>query len=304
MIGVVVVTFRGGAAVAAALDALARARERLLAEEAAATVGGVEVVVVDNASRDGTVERVRRHAPWAQLVELPQNRGFAAGCNVGIDRLDACEAIVLLNPDVEVREDFLVRLSALQWTSQMAARGPAVFDGRGAIEQSARGFPRARTALLGRSSWLARVRPQSRLLRSELVADPDAGARFVDWVSGACLIAPAERFRTVGALDEGFFMYWEDADWCLRARQLGYRVLYDPALVVTHRQGASSEGRPLATTIAFHRSAYRYWRLHLARSPISRLAGAVALTIRCALKLTAQAVARVGGARRATRAGR
>jgi GT2 family glycosyltransferase len=296
------VTFRGGDAVARALNALSSARDQLDAGNLAEAPSKVELVVVDNASRDGTIERVRRHAPWASVVELPRNRGFAAGCNVGIDRLEGSEVVVLLNPDVEVRGDFLARLSRIEWPAQIAARGPAVFDPHGRIEQSARGFPRARTALLGRSSLLARVRPQSGLLRGEL--DPDAGAQLVDWVSGACLIAPAERFREVGALDEGFFMYWEDADWCLRADRLGYRVLYDPALVVTHTQGSSSDGRPLASTIAFHRSAYRYWRLHVARSAISRWAGAVALTARCVVKLLVLAIRRVATGSRPGRASR
>jgi GT2 family glycosyltransferase len=238
------------------------------------------------------------------VVELSRNRGFAAGCNVGISRLEGSEVVVLLNPDVEVRADFLVRLSRIEWLPQIAARGPAVFDPHGHVEQSARGFPRARTALLGRSSLLARLRPGSRLLRRELVADPSSGAQLVDWISGACLIAPPERFRAVGALDEGFFMYWEDADWCRRARDLGYRVLYDPALVVVHRQGSSSEERRLASTIAFHRSAYRYWRLHVARSPVSRLAGAAALTVRCVLKLVALALGRLAAVSGSMRAGR
>lgn len=300
----VMVTFRGGEALAGALDALSSARDQLDAGNPADSPSKVELVVVDNASGDGTTERARRHAPWAQVVELARNRGFAAGCNVGIGRLGESEVIVLLNPDVEVRADFLERLARIEWPPQIAARGPAVFDPRGQIEQSARGFPRARTALLGRSSLLARVRPQSRLLRGELVADPDAGAQLVDWVSGACLIAPAERFREVGALDEGFFMYWEDADWCLRANRLGYRVLYDPALVVTHAQGSSSDGRPLASTIAFHRSAYRYWRLHVARSAISRWAGAVALTARCVVMLLVLAIRRVATGSRPARASR
>ena len=285
-VGVVMVTFRGGDAVAGALDALARA-----AGERGANAE-LDVVIVDNASRDGTVDRVRRHAPAAHLIESPENVGFAAGCNLGIGRLQNADVIVLLNPDVEVRADFIVRLATLDWPSDMAARGPAVLDEHGQLEQSARGFPRASTGLLGRSSWLARARPGSSLLRRDLVADPGAGAQPVDWVSGACMIAPAERFRSVGPLDERYFMYWEDADWCLRAARRGYNVVYEPALVVTHRQGSSSAGRWFATTIAFHRSAFRYWRANVARSPVSVAFAAAALTLRCILKLAAQAARR------------
>jgi GT2 family glycosyltransferase len=285
-IGVVMITFRGGESVARALDALARARAEL--DEQSELVA----VFVDNASHDGTVERVRRYAPWGDLIELPANVGFAAACNIGIRRSAEADLIVLLNPDVEVRTDFLVRLVALEWTSQTAARGPVILDEKGQPEQSARGFPRAQTALLGRTSLLARLRPTSRLLRRDLLADPDAGARVVDWVSGACLIVPADRFRSVGLLDEGYFMYWEDADWCRRAYAKGYSVIYDPALVVTHHQGSSSRYRAVATTIAFHRSALRYWRLNVARSPGSTALVAAALTLRVTLKLLAAAVRR------------
>jgi N-acetylglucosaminyl-diphospho-decaprenol L-rhamnosyltransferase len=298
-IGVVIVTFGAGDAVVRALDALGRARSQL-----PASAVEPDVVVVDNASRDDTVERIRREAPWVRLVVSPRNVGFAAACNVGVAHVGSADLIVLLNPDVEVRSDFLARLSRLAWPPGVAARGPAVFDEHGRVEQSARGFPRARTGLLGRSSLLARLRPRSGLLRADLRADPHVGPQVVDWVSGACLIAPTARLREVGPLDEGYFMYWEDADWCLRANRLGYRVLYDPSLVVTHRQGTSSAQRPVATTIAFHRSAFRYWRLHLARSPVSLVLGAAALTVRCAAKLTAHATRRAGSAIGDRRAGR
>jgi GT2 family glycosyltransferase len=256
--------------------------------------GGIELaaVIVDNASGDGTAQRVRDHASWAELVELPRNRGFAAACNVGIGHMPDADLIVLLNPDVEVPPDFFVHLAELEWPADVAARGPVIVNGRGELEQSARGFPGARTGFLGRTSLLARVHPRSRLLQRDLLSDPASGARPVDWVSGACLIAPAEMFRLVGLLDEGYFMYWEDADWCHRAHARGYTVIYDPALSVTHCQGSSSRNRWVATTIAFHRSALRYWRMNVAKSPASTIAAAAALSIRCVIKLAAAATRR------------
>jgi GT2 family glycosyltransferase len=280
------VTFRGGAAVSRSLDALTLAR--------AEVDGGTELaaVIVDNASRDGTAQRAHDHASWAELVELPRNTGFAAACNTGIRQVRDRDLIVLLNPDVEVPPDFLTRLGTLDWPADVAARGPAIIDPNGVVEQSARGFPRARTGVLGRTSLLARVWPESRLLRDDLRADPDSGSRKVDWVSGACLIVPAEMFRLVGLLDEGYFMYWEDADWCHRAHALRYSVIYDPALSVIHHQGSSSRDRWAATTIAFHRSALRYWRVNVAKSRASTAAVAVALSIRCMLKLSSLATQR------------
>src|SRR5438874_326416 len=168
-IGVVMVTYRGGEAALRALDALASAREQLDAD------AELRVVVVDNASWDWTALRLSARAPWTDVVELPHNRGFSAGCNVGIEHLRDVDVIVLLNPDVEGSADFLRRVASLRWPEDVAARGPAIVGRDGVLEQSARGFPRARTALLGRTSMLAKVRPQSRLLRRDLLADRGAG---------------------------------------------------------------------------------------------------------------------------------
>jgi GT2 family glycosyltransferase len=277
-IGVAIVAYRAGDELVSCLEALASAGEHLRDAD-------LRVVVLDNCSGDGTAARASAHAPWASVVEASRNDGFAAGANAALARLPEADVVVLLNPDVRVREDFLATLAELRWPPDLAARGPQVLGADGSVEQSARGFPGARTAMLGRSSWLARRRPESALLRRELRADPSAGAHDVDWVSGACLIVPAEMLRRVGPLDEGYFMYWEDADWCRRAHTLGLRIRYEPSLVVAHAQGASSRERPLATTIAFHRSALRYWRLHAARSRASVALAGAALTARCALKL-------------------
>jgi GT2 family glycosyltransferase len=233
---------------------------------------------------------------------MPHNLGFAAGCNAGIELAADADVIALINPDVAVREDFFERLAKLQWPDELGARGPLVLSCSGDVEQSARGFPGARTALFGRTSLLSRIFSGSQAARRELRADPSAGAVKVDWVSGATLIAPRSRFETVGPLDAGYFMYWEDADWCRRAHDAGMRIEYEPTLVVEHLQGSSSRSHRLATTVAFHRSAFRYWRMHVARNPVSLGAAAVALTLRCALKLSALAASSVLDRRRGTSA--
>ena len=287
-IGVAIVAFRGGEAPIRTLDALAEAVAGLEPTDA------IEVVVVDNASGDGTADRLRAHPLDPRIVELAENVGFAAGCNVAAGRLADADPIVFLNPDVRVQSDFLARLARLDWPADLAARGPMVLGHDGRLEQSARGFPGARTALLGRSSWLARRWPQSPLLRRDLLAGSGAESRIVDWVSGACLIASRAALAVVGPFDEGYFMYWEDADWCFRAREAGLGTEYEPRLVVLHDQGASSSGRMAATTIAFHRSALRYWRLHVARTPVSVAVAAVALGARCILRLLVLAATRLG----------
>jgi N-acetylglucosaminyl-diphospho-decaprenol L-rhamnosyltransferase len=275
-VSVISVTYRSASSVEAWLDTLGRAW-------AACSAAGdhLNVVVVDNASDDGTTDIVRAHALGTDIIELSSNRGFAAGCNAGLGRVSDDDIVVLLNPDVFVAKDFFRRLVELSWPDDLAARGPLILEPDGTVEQSARSFPRLATGLAGRTSLLARIAPNSELVRRELRADPSAGSTTVDWVSGACLIAPAEAFRRVGGLDEGYFLYWEDADWCRRASHIGLRVEYEPSLVATHRQGTSSERRPVSATVSFHWSAARYYRRHVARSPVAGAAATALLMARC-----------------------
>ena len=260
--------------------AVDRARAELRGE------ADVDVIAVDNGPQDGSGA-----LPFGtRLIRSDRNVGFAAGCNRGLEAAAGADLIVLLNPDVELGQDFFVRLLELEWPDELAARGPAVLTPDGSVEQSARRFPTVRTGLIGRTSLLARLGSHSSHVRDELRADPAAGSREVDWVSGACLIAPADRFAAVGGLDEGYFLYWEDADWCRRARDRGLRVEYEPSLSVTHHQGGSSALQPLMPIVAFHRSALRYWRLHCSRSPLSTALAAAALAGRCGLKLAGAVV--------------
>jgi len=270
---VVSVIFRAGDAVLRWNEAL----ERSWRSFDAGSEDRLVVIAVDNASGDGTPDRLMRQAPGIELRRQVLNRGFAAGCNVGLASAEPGELIVLLNPDVEVGQDFFAVLATLDWPENLAARGPAVRTPEGRVEQSARGFPRASTGMFGRTSLLSKLLPESAAASRNLRADPHAGARTVDWVSGACMIVPTERFERVGSFDEGYFMYWEDADWCKRAHDLGFETLYDPSLEVVHRQGASSAHRPVATTLSFHRSAWRYYDRHAASSRLVSCLAAVAL---------------------------
>jgi N-acetylglucosaminyl-diphospho-decaprenol L-rhamnosyltransferase len=246
--------------------------------------GRLRILAIDNGSHDRTVKRLQGEAPWVEVVPLPTNRGFAAGCNVGLSTAQGSELFILLNPDVIVAPDFFVVLAQQQWPDDLAAMGPSVRTSAGAIEQSARAFPRASTGLWGRTTILTKLFPRLASQR-ELRADPMLGRHDVDWVSGACLVVSADALERVGSLDEGYFMYWEDADWCKRAHDRGLRVAFEPTLKVVHYQGTSSATRPMATTLAFHKSAYRYYRIHVARNSGARACAAVALAVRCAVKL-------------------
>lgn len=286
-LAVVTVTYKGGASSPKWAEALAVATHRR-----PRNLRFVSVIAVDNASSDGTAERLRRYAPWVEVLAQERNQGFAYACNIGIRHARNADLIILLNPDVTVDPDFFVVLGALQWEPDVAAIGPQVIGADGRVEQSARRFPGLSTGLFGRTALLSRILPQSAGAHRQLLARPEEGPTDVDWVSGACLIAPRDLFERVGLLDEDFFMYWEDADWCRRAANLGLRVQYQPSLVVRHAQGSSSSGRPFMTTIAFHRSAFRYFRRHSAPSRCLTVGAGAALAVRCAVKLGAVAVRR------------
>ena len=278
---VISVTYRAADAVAAWTASLHAAWE---ARDGAAS-DRLKVLAVDNGSPDDTPTRLHAAAPFVTLLAQPSNRGFAAGCNVGLKTAEPGEIVVVMNPDVEVARDFFQILAMLDWPQGLAVRGPCVLDRGGAVEQSARTFPSLTTGLAGRTSVLARLLPDSAPVRRQLLARPDAGPVDVDWISGACMIAPQERWAAVGRFDEGYFMYWEDADWCKRAHNCELRVRYEPSLVVRHHQGSSSSYRPLATIVAFHRSAWHYHRTHAHAGCAHQLVAASGLIGRAAFKL-------------------
>ena len=201
---------------------------------------------------------------------------------------------MLLNPDAQLAEDFFECLRAVSWPSDLGIVGPMILGGDGHVEQSARRFPTMSTGLFGRTSLLSRMFPESRFVKRQLLAGSDA--RDVDWVSGACMIAPWDRIEAIGTLDHRYFLYWEDTDWCRRSWNRGFRVRYEPGLVIKHNQGTGGSGGSLRqksrTTVIFHLSALRYYRAHVNRAALPSAGVAVALTARCALQLAILGVRR------------
>jgi len=286
---VVIVTVSRNSAIT--IDAWAAALERAWAARGT-NQGRLRAVVVDNASSDDTLARLARH-DWVNTIRSSENLGFARACNVGIARALRGDLVVLLNPDVEVDKDFFEVLRACEIGPDVAAIGPRVVGADGRVEHNARRFPTVSTGIFGRTSLAARLFPRSGRVARELVAGVgQAGGADVDWVSGACMIVPAERFSEIGPLDPGYFMYWEDADWCQRAHNAGLRVRFEPALRVRHAQGTSARSEPLLSIWAFHRSALRYYRIH-ADPPSWKLALAgFALAVRGAFRLARYATTR------------
>ena len=223
-----------------------------------------EVIAVDNASADGTAAHLRKHWPQVSTIDMGRNAGFAAANNRAT-MASTGRHVLLLNGDAVVEEGALDRLvTFLNSNLRTGVVAPMVCNPDGSDQGTARAFPTPVAALWGRRSPLTRFFPRSRWARRYLTGRDHFGDEpfEVDWVSGACLMVPRAIWDAVGGLDEGFFMHWEDADWCRRVHLAGYKVCCLPSVRVTHAEGGSRRGWPVSQVRHFHRGAYRYYRKH------------------------------------------
>lgn len=219
----------------------------------------MQVVVVDNASGDGSAERLeqalveRGWSAWATLIRSPDNGGFAAGNNRGI-RAAHAESYVLLNSDTIVRPGALAGLqAAARERPDAGIIGPGLLDAQGAFDQSFFRQPAPASELI-RSSNTGLV---GRLLsRFDPILPHTERAIEVDWLGFACVLVRRSVIERVGLLDEGYFMYFEDIDYCRRVRAAGWRVLYWPEPKVVHLQGGSSK---VSAAGSAQRRAPRYY---------------------------------------------
>jgi N-acetylglucosaminyl-diphospho-decaprenol L-rhamnosyltransferase len=241
-----------------------------------------EVVIVDN-DRPEPPE-----LPFpARLIRNPENLGFAKACNQGISASRG-EIVVLINPDTVIERDFFERLEGFfEENPGVGIAGPRILDSEGELQLSARREINALSGLLGRTSLLTRLFPKSSLVKSQFPAVTDQTHPCpVDWVSGACMVIRRDTLRDVGSLDERFFMYFEDADLCRRARAAGWLVYYLPHVEIIHQTGASSRSRPKAIWL-LHKSAFLYHRKHGAHGPLGVYSAIVlaGLAVRALAKL-------------------
>jgi GT2 family glycosyltransferase len=169
--------------------------------------------------------------------------------------------------------------------------GPRVLDGDGKLQLSARREVSLVSGLFGRTSLLTRLFPSSSLVKGQFPAVVAAEEPVeVDWVSGACMALRRRILDEIGGLDERFFMYFEDADLCRRAREAGWSVFYLPTVRVHHEAGGSSKSRPKAVW-RLHKSAFLYHRKHGRHGPLGlySLLVLAGLTVRALLKLATPA---------------
>jgi len=225
----------------------------------------LEIVVVDNASTDGSADLVARRFPRVTLVRNDRNVGYAAANNQAL-AISRGRRLLLLNPDTVVPHGVP---SALLRDIEECGEGVGIVGCRllrldGTLDLACRrSFPTPLTALW-RFLRLARVFPRSRSFgRYNLTYLDPRGTYEVDSVVGAFMLVKREVYERIGGLDESFFMYGEDLDWCFRARSSGFVVRYVGSVTVVHEKGASSRLAALRMNYHFHRAMVLFHRKHL-----------------------------------------
>ena len=250
-------------------------------------------VVLDNASTDRSASDTAAFAPEVELVALGANLGFSRAANLGAARGDA-DLVLFLNPDCRVQSGFLSPLVAeLEAHPRASVVAPVVVNEDGSPQGNARGDPSMLTGLFGRTTLLSRMFPSARptgraVVRPSALPAGSAGAE-VDWVAGSCMLVRRAAFEQVGGFDERYFLYWEDADLCRRLRGAGWTIRIRADAQVVHIGALSSRTAKALAIGAFHRSAYLYYRTHVAPSPLDprRWAAALLLAARLGVKLIA-----------------
>jgi GT2 family glycosyltransferase len=250
-LSIVLLNWNGRALV---LDCLASIDAALGAHSGAGRIE-TETIVVDNGSQDGSVAAIRAGFPWAEIVALPRNVGFAAGNNAGLARARG-RHICLLNNDTLVQPgSFELCVDFLDAHPDVGAVGPALVHPDGRSQNSIHNFPSVLLEVIPRGvleTLLPRRYPSKRF--------PHRAPLDVEAVLGACVFIRREALEQAGGMPEDYFFFLEETDWFFQLRRAGWRVVHHPGAKLVHIHGASTKKRvPLPTRIEYHRSLYHFF---------------------------------------------
>ena len=227
--------------------------------------GPTETIVVDNASADGSAEMVRQQFPEVMLIQNPENFGFAKANNIAIRQCKG-RYIALVNSDVHVLKDCISDLVAhCESHPEVGIVGPRVIGGDGQQQRSCRGFPRLWN-MLCRALALDSIFPDAKCFNGYLLPNWDHDSCIpVDILSGCFWVVRRDALNDVGLLDESFFIYGEDMDWCKRFWKAGWPAVFVPQAQAIHYGGASSANAPVRFFIEMQRADLQYWTKHHSR---------------------------------------
>jgi GT2 family glycosyltransferase len=251
----------------------------------------VEFVVVDNHPADGARSALGERFAEVRVIENAENVGYARAVNQGI-RATSGEFVLVMNPDCEFRPGATGHLlDYLRAHPEAGIAAPKILNPDGTLEYSARSFPTQLTFLFNRYSLLTRLFPGNRFSRRYLLSDWDhASVRGVDWVSGACMMVRREAIDRVGPMDEAFFMFNEDVDWCRRMKLAGWEVVYVPDAVVVHHIGASRRKVSARVIYGRHRGMIHYFHKHHPTNPLLSLLADGLIMLRAGVMIAANAL--------------
>ena len=237
----------------------------------------LEVIVVDNASSDGTPEMVEAEFPTVKLIRAGGNLGFSKANNIGI-RESTGEYVCLVNSDVKFTENcFEPMVRFLKEHADVGILGPKMLAADGRVARSTMRFPTVAN-IFGRALGLDRVFKRSKMFHSYMMTDFDHSAtRDVDILNGWFWMVPRAALDKVGLLDERFFIYAEDMDWCYRFHQAGKRVVFFAETEAVHYGGSSSAAAPIRFSLEKRRADWQFYRKHY--SLMRRMGLAAALIV-------------------------
>ncbi len=228
---------------------------------------GMEVVVVDNDSGDRFPDFVADEYPDVHLLPMTDNVGYSRGVNAGMDAAGG-EFLLILNPDIVLIPGAVeALLTAAAAHPDAGVVAPKLLNPDGTLQYSCRRFYDFETFVYRRTP-LGRLRPNAPVLRRHMMLDYDHETpRVVDWVLGGAMLVRRAAVEDVGGMDERFFLYFEDVDWCYRMHRRGWRVLYDPAAAMYHNHRRDSAKKPLGKSFFSHLMSvvrfYEKWSLVL-----------------------------------------
>jgi GT2 family glycosyltransferase len=232
------------------LDSIAPERERT----------EMEVFVVDNGSQDGTPEAVKGNYSWVHFLGNEENLGFARAVNMGLGR-GRGRYMALINPDTRLKEGCLERLiSFMETHPEAGVAGAQLLNGDGSRQNSVANFPSLATELLNKRllRWFfpEKFPGKERTYREPLE---------VDSVIGACMVVRREAMEQVGLLDEGYFLFLEETDWCYRMKRAGWKVYHVPGAEISHFQGGSASKDKKRAKLEYYRSRYHFFKKNRGR---------------------------------------
>ncbi len=215
----------------------------------------IELIVVDNGSQDGSVEAVRKEFPDVRIIANDRNLGFARAANQGL-RAAQGRHMILLNSDTKVTEGTIAEVVRyLDAHEDVGAVGPQLLNADGSRQTSFDNFPTLASELVNKSA-LRFLFPSIFPSKLQDVAEP----REVQSLIGAFMAVPRRVIDRVGLLDEDFFFFLEETDWCLRIEKAGYRIMHLPQVRVVHLQGLSKVAFQTEAKIEYLRSVYRFFK--------------------------------------------